>query len=211
MSAIGGDERSFLGIALSANGTYQYPEPWLETRLEARIWSIQGRGKASYFVTSLSRLKSVHIRSLPSFLLTRTTGALYGLFDGRIMFFASMSLISIVTTVIFLGASLWGASLMGSVSTVSFSCCINWVYPISLLFNTKTSLNSRSSAYLSSVGWFLSGIAKEQICSTSSSQCWVRFVSRFTACRVLSVVSQWSRQLSASVSQRCTCLRISGL
>ena len=201
-----------LGIALSANGTCQYPEA--RSRLErivapwrwSSIWSIGGRGKASFFVTSFSRLKSVHIRLLPSFLVTRTIGALYGLFDDRMMFRASISSISFLTTVIFSGANLWGASLMSSVSPVSLSCWTKCVCPSSLSFIANTSLNSRSSVLLSSACWSLSGIAKEQICSNFSSHVRIRFVSAVTPCCVSSVVSICSRPDSASVSQRCTCL-----
>ena len=167
--------------------------------------------KASLFVTSFSRLKSVHIRLLPSLLVSRTIGALYGLFDGEIMFRASMSSISFLTTVIFPGASLWGASLMGSVSPVSISCWTKCVCPSSLSFISNTSPNSRSSVLLSSVCWFLSGIAKEQICSNSSSHDMVGFVSAVTTCCVSSVVSIWSRSDTSCVSKRCTCLWTSGL
>ena len=123
-----GVTNAVFGIALSANGTCQYPEAG--SRLEkivapwrwSSILSIRGRGKASFFVTSFSRLKSVHIRLLPSFLVTRRIGALYGLFDGRIMFRASMSSISFLTTVIFCRCKSMGCKLDGQRIT-----CVNFM------------------------------------------------------------------------------------
>ena len=120
-----GMTNAVFGIALSDNRTCQYPEAssMLEKTVAqcrwSRICSIRGKGKASFFVTSLSRLESVRIRLLPSFWVTRTIGALYGLFDGRIIFCASKSSISFLTIVIFPGTSLWRRSLVGSVSPVS--------------------------------------------------------------------------------------------
>ena len=64
-----------------------------------------------YFVES-SEVRADSVAA--SFVVTRTIGELYELFDSKIKFRASISPIFFITTVIFPGPSIGGASLMAA-------------------------------------------------------------------------------------------------
>ena len=115
--------------------------------------SILGSGYEFLIVTLFKCLKSVHTLILPSFLQPRTTGAAQGLFDGMIIPWSNILLISFSHSSLFDFGIRPGLILIGLCFSISMACRTTFVWPKSSLFLANLSLFL--SSIFSALGfWF---------------------------------------------------------